>query len=140
MKAEKVILLFFAVLGGLIVAGVAYLMYQSTRPQTTAPSTITLGAPTPTPSENILLVIDQPIDETVVTTRSVTVSGTTLPDTTLILSTPSDDQVAVPTREGKFSLTASLLEGQNILTLTAILPDGRETTRQFTVTSSNEEF
>lgn len=144
MKAEKVVLSFVAVLVGLIAAGIAFYLYQATRTlpaQKTRPITI---APTPTPAplsdRQHLLKIDNPKDEAVFDKRLITISGQTVKDATLIVSTEDNDQVVSPTDNGDFTLTMSIPDGTSILQVSAVFPDGAEKKVIRTVTFSTESF
>lgn len=145
MKAERVILSFIAVLVGLMVAGGAYYLYQHyTKPAPTPTQTITIK-PTAVPSPTMgnagdYITIDQPADESVFTTRSLTVSGKATKDSTVIVSTPSTDQVGVTSADGTYSLTITLDDDTNPLYVTAIFPDGSEQRVTKTVTYSTASF
>src|SRR5689334_8491471 len=97
MKIEKIALSFIAVIIGLLVAGIAFFLYQSTKtiPSSKIPK-ITITNPTPTLVPTIFLSIDKPLDGTVVAQKSITISGKTKNDTTLVVSTQTDDQVIAP--------------------------------------------
>ncbi len=141
MKTEKIVLSFIAILAGLLVAGIAFFIYSATK--SISPGkvpTITITSPTPTPAANVLLTVEQPADESVTPQRTITITGKTTPGATLVLTTQSDDQVVTPTTIGDYSITTTINPGANYITLTAISPSGEEVTKQFTVTSSSEEF
>jgi Glucodextranase, domain B len=144
MKTEKVVLSFIAVLVGLLVAGIAFFIYQSTKtiPASKLPK-ITINVPSPTitlPPPTVTLSIDQPTDESIVTTRSITINGKTNPDATIVVNTATDDQVTTPTANGTFSLTVNIDDGENEITITAINAKGEEITKKLTITYSTEEF
>lgn len=140
MKAEKLLLSFFAVLGGLIVAGVGFYLYQSTK--TIPPSqikNIKITSPTPT-STPVLLTLDSPQDESVTNNRTVTVSGKTDPNATIIISTDSIDQVINPSSTGAFTTTVVIDSDENIIHILSINAQGQETEKIVTVTYSTEDF
>lgn len=143
MKAERVILSFIALLIGLGVAGGIFYLYQSTKivqtPGNKPLPTIVLPSPTPDASSD-LLVIDKPKDEDVLTSSTVTISGKTESDATIIVDSGSDQQAAKPTGNGSFTLTISLEEGENLIRILAKFPDGTEKIEQRTVTVSSESF
>ena len=141
MKTERVVLAVIAIIVGLAVAGIAFFIYQSTKAvPTNKAQTIKIVTPTPTPSVTSLLSIDSPADESVVNTRSVTISGKTASDATIVLNTATDDQVVSPASNGNYSLTTTLANGQNLITITAIAANGDEVTKKMTITSSTEQF
>ncbi len=141
MKTERVVLSFIAVLIGLVVAGGAFYIYQSTKsiPSYKIP-TITLQKTTPTPQPGILLTIDQPADESVVSDKTITISGKTVPDATIIVNTGTDDEVVNPSGQGNYSVTLTLDSGENKIVVTAIDSSGNETTKTITVTYSTDDF
>ena len=141
MKQERVILSFIMVLIGLLVAGGLFYFYQSTK--TVSPSTtgiITRVTPIPTPKPKIYLSLNQPSDEEVVSNKTLTISGKTNPDATLIIVTASNQQVIQPTTQGDFSTTLTLDDGQNLIEIHLILPSGETTMIRRTVTYSTEAF
>jgi hypothetical protein len=141
MKQERVILSFVAVLIGLLAAGVAFYFYQSTKTVST-PNQITLNAPSPspTPRPNVYISLTNPDDETIVSSKTLTVSGKTNPGATIIIYTTNDQQVIQPSTQGDFSTTLTLDSGENLLKITSILPSGDTTNLQRTVTFSTENF
>lgn len=140
MRAEKLLLSFFAILGGLIVAGVAFYFYQSSK--TIPPSqvkTIEIANPTPT-STPALLTLDAPQDLSVTDNKTVTVSGKTTPGTTIVISTSTDDQAITPSATGDFSTTVTIGDNENQIHILAIDPKGNEAEKNITVTYSTQDF
>ncbi|MBI2031831.1 MAG: hypothetical protein HYT08_04435 [Candidatus Levybacteria bacterium] len=141
MKKERILLSFIATLIGILVTAIAFYFYQSTK--TTPASkgkTITIATPTPTPKPSIFLNILKPDDESVVSKKVITVSGNTAADATVIILTPIDEVLAIPTSNGDFSTTVDIDDDQNIIEITAIRPNGEEAKVQKNVTYSLEEF
>ena len=141
MKKEKIILYFVATLFGLLVAGVVFYLYQTTRtvPSTTS-KTISITSPTPTISPSISLVLDRPKDEEVVNSKILIVSGKTQSDAVIVVITDSSQDVITPSANGNFSTTVNLDDGQNILEVISIAPNGESVKSKKTVTYSLEEF
>lgn len=142
MKQERVILSFIMVLVGLLVAGVAFYLYQGTK---TIPAsklkTVTVVSPTPSASPSgVYLNIDSPQDESVVDNKVLTVSGKTIPGATVVILTSSSKQVVQPSQAGDFSTTINLDDGTNLLQVTSFGTDGLSTTVVKTVTYSTEDF
>lgn len=142
MKKERIILSFFALFIGLAVAGGAFYLYQNTRSgEEEVMSDTIIDIPTPTPAENQnLLSIERPQNEDVVTSQSITISGKTLPDTTIVAQTESDEQIAQASSNGSFQLTVDIDEGINIIQITAMYQDGTQKSQQLTITQSDEDF
>ena len=141
MKKERVLLSFIATLIGILVTAIAFYLYQSTK--TIPPSkikTISVSAPTPTPKPSIFLNISKPVDESVVNKKVITVSGTTAFDATIIILTPIDQEIALPTQDGDFTTTVDIDDDQNIVEIISIRPNGEEIKVNKTITYSTEEF
>lgn len=141
MKKEKLILSSIAVLLGLLVAGIAFYFFQATKtvPDTNT-KTISLTSPTPTSSPSISLTLDRPKDEEVVSDKVLIVSGKTKGNAVVVVITDSSEDVVVPSAKGDFSTTVNLDDGQNILEVISIAPNGDSVSDKKTVTYSQEEF
>ncbi len=143
MKTEKIVISFIAVVIGILFAGSIFYLYQSTKVvPTTQEKTITLS-PTSNPSKNksnIFLTIETPRDEEVVGIKTITITGKTLPDAVIVISTQSNDYVITPAITGSFSTTAVLEDGANNIEITAISKAGEEITVVRTITVSTETF
>jgi hypothetical protein len=140
MKQERVILAFIAVLIGLLVAGLAFYFYQSTKTISSNQIILNAPSPTPTPKPTAYISLNQPSDETVVTNKTFIISGKTNPDATIIIYTSSNQATIQPSSQGDFSTTIILDDGGNLIKLMSVLPGGETTTMQRTVTYSTENF
>lgn len=141
MKQERVILSFIAVLIGLLVAGALFYFYQSTKViPTSNTDTTNLSSPTPTEKPTIFLSLSKPENESVVTSKTLSIQGKVNPDATVIIITDSGQEVISPSAQGDFSTTVTIEEGQNLIEVRAILPNGETTKVERTVTYSTEEF
>src|SRR5437879_5978788 len=109
MKAEKFLILAFATIIGITIAGFAFYFYQS---QKTIPKsqihTIAIQSPTPTPKSGLFLTVDLPKDEDVTDSKTITVKGKTIPQGTLVITTDVDQQVVVPAGNGDFSASIDI--------------------------------
>lgn len=141
MKTEKLILSFAATLFGLLVAGVAFYLFQTTKTITPSNSKIvSFTTPMPTPVPSIFLIVEKPKDEDVLTSKILVISGKTNSNAVVIIMTDSSEDVITPSGNGDFSTTVPINNGQNIVEITAIAPNGESTTVKKTVTYSLEEF
>lgn len=144
MKAEKVILSFVAVIVGLVAAGIAFYLYQMTKTippeknQTIAVKTKV--SPTPTPRNENFLTVENPKDESVSANKTINISGKTIPNSTIIVSTENNDQVVTPSGNGDFTLSTTVGEGTNLIQITSVFPNGEEKKVLRTVTYSTESF
>ena len=141
MKTEKIVISFIAVFIGVVVAGVAFYIYQSTKviPDSKT-KTVVVAPPTPTPKATIYLSLTQPTEGQVLSKKVVDVSGKTIPGSVVIVSTDSSDEVVSPSSVGDFSTTATITDGGNIIYITAIAPNGEQISVERMVTYSTENF
>lgn len=141
MKTEKVILSFIAVLIGLLVAGLAFYLYQTTKVvDTPQPKKTTNSLPTKTPEKSFFLTIERPENEEVFERKSVPISGKTSPDATVIVSTSLAEKVLTASRNGSFTATIDIEDGQNVIEIISIAPNGESTKETRVVTFSTEKF
>lgn len=141
MKAEKIVISFFAILIGIGVAGAAFYFYQTTKvipPEKIKTVSVTSATPTSPPS--IFLNVENPKNEDVTDSKTITVSGKTTTDAVIVVSSPSSDQVVLPALNGNFSTTTTIENGANQIEITAISPNGEEAKAIRTITFSTESF
>lgn len=142
MKTEKVVLSFIAVLIGIIVTGVAFYLYQSAKSssgENSAKKIVIAEEPSPTP-EYSQLTIKTPEDGSVFSKKVIKVEGSTEEGSTVIIISPVDQEVLLPSGNGDFSATVDIDDDENIIEITSISPDGTKTTEIRTVTYSTEDF
>ena len=141
MKTEKLILSFIATALGLLVAGIAFYLFQATK--TVTPNNtkdVSFATPTPTIAPSIFLTIDRPKDEEVVNSKVLVVSGKTTSSAVVTVITETSEDVIEPAENGDFSTTVNLADGQNVLEIISIAPNGESIRIKKTVTYSQEEF
>ncbi len=141
MRTEKIVLSFIAVVVGLLVAGVGFYFFTSSKmqPKTKNP-TVASATPHPTDTSKLSLTITNPQSESVTTKSLTTISGSTSPDATVMINTGSTDSVVTPSSSGAFSSDISLDDGENQITITAIATSGEEIQKIIIITSSKETF
>lgn len=142
MRKETIFLALIALVIGLLVAGGFFYAFQmiSRDPSGDTESIVLDPSPTPVSSNSDELMVSEPDDESVTDNKSVTVSGKTIPGSTVIISSENDEQVATPAENGNFSVTTTISEGVNLIEIISILPDGKERQVIRTVTYSTESF
>ena len=143
MKAEKVILSFVAVFVGLIAAGIAFYLYQTTKviPDQTKPSATKVAIQaTPTPSGTDIFTVDSPQNEQVFDKKLITIKGTAVKGAIITVSTDDTDQVVQPADNGSFTLTQTIPDNTSVIELSAIFPDGTQKKIDRTVTFSTANF
>lgn len=141
MKKEKLILSFIATAFGLLVAGLAFYVFQATKTiMPTNTKTISFASPTPTIAPSVFLTVDRPKDEEVVNSKILNISGKTTSNAVVIIITESSEDVVTPSLSGDFSTTVNLSDDQNVLEIISIAPNGESIRIKKTVTYSQEEF
>jgi hypothetical protein len=143
MSKEKVVLAVIAIILGLFVAGGCFYVYQITRTVNPSPNTqltSVITHPTPILKNENFLNIQDPKNEQVYNKRIINVLGKTVPGSTIIISSENNDDIVMPSAKGDFTLTATLVDGVNILQITAIFPNGQEQSVTRVITYTAEEF
>ena len=142
MNKETILLSLTALLIGLFVAGGFFYAYQfiTKSPQVEKKPFSLNPTPTPISSNSEELMVNEPDDESVVSSKSVSVSGKTLPGSTVIITSENDEQVATPADNGNFAVNTTIGAGVNIIEIISILPGGEERHVIRTVTNSTESF
>ncbi len=141
MKTEKIVISFIAVFVGILVAAVAFYLYQGTKVvSNTSTKTVSITPPTPTPKATIYLAIDSPKEGEVFDKKVITVSGKTVPGSLVTISTESDDQVVSPTSLGNFSTTVTIDSGTSVIHVTTVASNGEEISQERTVSYTLENF
>jgi len=126
---------------GLLVAGVAFYFYQGTKSISSSRTAILPATPTPTPiATSVYLSIDSPTDESIVSNKTVKVSGKTTPGATVTIITNSDQKIIQPSDQGDFSTTITINDGTNLIRIIAFSADGQSATFQKTITYSTDDF
>lgn len=143
MKTEKIVLYFIATLIGLFAAGILFYIYQAAKVIPTAkiekPIVINTVSPTSSP-DSVFLILDEPKDEDVVNKKIITVSGTASKDAIVIILTEGSQTAISPSLNGSFSTTQTLENGENVIEITAVRPNGEEKKITRVVTFSSEDF
>lgn len=144
MRAEKVILSFVAVFVGLIAAGVAFYLYQTTQTiptDQTKPSATKISIlPKKISTNTDIFTVETPTDGQVFDQKLINIKGTAVKGATITISTDDNDQVVQPADNGDFTLTQTIPDGTSIIEFSVIFPDGMEKKIDRTVTFSTANF
>ena len=97
---------------------------------------------TPAPGEEFAgeLVLNSPIDETIQSENTVSVSGTTLPNSFVVIFVGNDETITTTDDSGNFSVEVSLEDNGNVITVYVIDEDGRTLSAERVVVVSEETF
>lgn len=140
---ERIVLSFIAAAVGILVAGIAFSLYQYSKTVSKAPpKQVSVSSPTEAPksSSSLFLRIESPQNEEVIQTRVVKLVGKTSKDAIVVVTTATADQVFTPSKTGEFSTTVNINTGVNAISVVAIAPNGEEARETQTVTYSTESF
>lgn len=139
---ERAIIVFIAVLAGLILTTLGFLLYETTKkkaPIDVSKEKITETKPTPE-RVDLFVTIQSPQDETLTDKRSIVIKGKTNPGNTLIVSTNQELVAATPATDGSFSVTVTIDTGANNIVVRAINPQGEEVQDSTLITFNSEDF
>lgn len=143
---ERIIIVFVAVIIGLVLTTVGYLIYQSFQTPSTPPTDTTTTKSeqqtqlSPTPDKSFFITITEPQPESITDKRTVTISGTTNPGNTVIISSNQDDVVAEPKADGTFSTSITINAGPNVIIARAMNDNGESVEETRVVTFVSEDF
>lgn len=87
----------------------------------------------PQPSELSTLVITTPKDESIQSVKEVTIAGTTMPNSYVVIFINDDENVTNADESGNFSIESNLELGSNIITIHSLSEDGHDTIAERTV-------
>ena len=86
------------------------------------------------------LAISKPEDETIINTGKTTVSGTTEPNTQVVIITETSEFLIESDEKGVFAQEISLTSGTNEIVITAFADTGEEISKTINVVYSTSEF
>lgn len=89
-------------------------------------------------TQALSLSLSSPADQAIVTSPTVTISGTTSSEAVILITGGSADLAT--DSSGAFSISYTLLEGTNELTIEAVDADGRQATEKRTVFYTTEKL
>lgn len=92
-----------------------------------------LTSPSPDPSGNGVLSVISPVDESVQSSSSVTITGATIVNSFVVIFVNDEEFITTADESGNFSIEAELEDGSNVITVHAIDEDGKQTTVERTV-------
>jgi hypothetical protein len=131
MKKELLVAVVIGLLVGLVITYGVYRASTAGRgPRSTTQTTITTDS---TAHETSTLVLSSPEDESVQTTDQITVAGTTLPDSTVVVFVNDLEHITTADRSGNFSVVGKLEAGSNVIIVHSLTEDGSLTMVERTV-------
>lgn len=140
MKKEIIISVVVGLISGLIIVYGVYTARTSLSKPTadqTLLETNPLASVSPSPN-NGQLAIHSPADEIIVDQRQLTITGTTIPHTYVVVFVNNDENILTSDSAGSFSMEAVLETGSNIIIIYAIDSDGNTIVEERTVIYTTE--
>lgn len=86
------------------------------------------------------LALNSPINESVQNENTTSVSGTTLPNSFVVVFVKNTETITHSDDSGNFSVEVELEDGSNVITVFVIDEDGRSLSVERTVTVTDETF
>lgn len=139
---ERAIIVFVAVLAGLILTTLGFLLYESTKkkmPESVSREKIVEKTPTIT-QDKFFVKIESPQNESLSDKRGIVVKGKTNPENVLFITSNQETVAATPASDGSFSVSISIDTGANNIIVRAINASGEETQDSSLVTFNSEDF
>lgn len=136
MKKEILIAIFVGLSMGLIIT---FGIYRVTNSFTQKPLT-DLTPPTDKPSVTTaptVLALHSPEDGLVQEENTLTITGTTIPETYIVLFVNDTDYISTSDQSGNFSFKATLVDGPNIIRVHVINDDGTTIVEERSVIVTN---
>lgn len=99
-----------------------------------------LAGPVTTPPKTLRLDLDHPEDMNLTFQSPILVSGKTNPLREVLIFTDSEDLVLTSKKDGSFSISLNLLEGENLITAIAFDSNGDFRSSERTVYYSKEKL
>lgn len=134
MRKEILLAIVIGLLVGLVLTYGIYLARTALRhPNNTELQTQSTLTASPEPSTLGTLTIVNPSDELVQTEQDLTIAGTTIANSFVIIFVNNEETITTADSSGNFSIEAELEVGSNIITVIAVDEDGKESTAERTV-------
>lgn len=139
MRKEVILALIIGIIiGGVILYGLKIANQSATTEVSETENTITNPTVTPTPSQD--LIINTPENHTVTFEDQITINGKTLPNTNLAIITEDEDDLIQSDKQGLFSTTVDLTEGENKIIITAIISDENQPSKELLVIYTQDKI
>jgi len=143
MKKEVFLAVFVGFALGLIITFGIWTANKSLRPvpvtSSPTPSAEAGVEPTP-PAAQVTLSVSDPVDESVTSTSTVTVTGKTLPSAPVIITGEGVQSIVVADNAGDFEQDVKLEAGYNRLTVSVYDGQGNSVSKQLLVTYTTSKI
>ncbi|MBI2622455.1 hypothetical protein HYW66_02370, partial [Candidatus Microgenomates bacterium] len=140
MLKERILIIFLALITGLLFSVGAFYLYQKGKAMTPNSVSQNTNPTTPevSPTLSLLLEVTSPQNEEVVAQKIVQVAGRTSNLATVVILLEDKEQVLAPAADGTFATNINLTDGVNVIEVMAFLPDGKMLSEKRTITYTTE--
>lgn len=137
MRKEVVFAIIAGILAGLSLAFGIWKISSKVTEVVTSPKPTTQEEP-PSPTPPFLISLNTPKNQTVSVDEKINVSGTTSPNSWVVISTKKDDYLIKSESSGTFTKSVSLSSGFNHLNITVFSENSQQTTSSVDIVYSSE--
>lgn len=137
MKKEVLIAILIGFGLGLSITYGIYRVRLALQEDPTTIADIVSSTPTPSPEGEALLSILNPVDGSIQEQTATTVTGSTIPNSMVVLFVNNEDYIQSSDNSGSFSFEVELETGSNVLTTHVLNDTGQVVSRTSTVIVSN---
>lgn len=138
MKKETIIAILVGLSLGLFITYGVYQAKTSISPESDKDQDILSLTPIPENEFSGELVLNSPENEIIQEDNSISVSGTTLPNSFVVIFVDNKETITSSDESGNFSTEISLENGLNIITITVLDENGRSISTERTVIVSDD--
>lgn len=136
MKKEVILAIVIGLILGLLITFGIYTARTALTKAPTASQEKPLVSPSPEPTESATITITSPATEALIDTETVTITGKTLPESTVTLVSDSDQQLVATSADGSFTADFELAGGINQIVISAFTPEGKQAETTLTLVYS----
>jgi hypothetical protein len=140
MKKELFIAVIIGLLVGLVITYGIYRVRTGVPKQVTNTKTSGIEATDSATTDSTNLVLSSPEDESVQTSPDITIAGTTIPNSFVVIFINNKENITTADESGNFSITATLEAGSSIIRVHSVQEDGSTIETERTVIYLTDAF
>lgn len=141
MRKEVFVAIILGFIVGITIAFGVYNANQSLKKAKTVPSPLTTNETvTPSTKPKVTLVISEPEDNLVFRENEATVSGQTAPQATVAIMSEEDNELVLADEQGVFSTKVGLITGANEIKVVSLDSNGNKEEKSINVVYSTQKI
>jgi hypothetical protein len=113
---------------------------QPTASRTVSPQPSNNPSETPVDTNAHQIIIESPQNESIVTNSKITIKGSTSPQSSLVVTTPTKSYFAAADNAGNFNIDIEIESGVNQVQIDSIDPQDNQATTQLLITYSTAKI